>query len=136
VINTDIAYIAGLFDGEGCISMRKHIEGKRIPRLCVQISISYLPILEKYQAVFGGHIHHAKKFVNKPLHSWQIGSFNEQLVFLEAILPFLQEKRTQADSAITYLRERISHTDRSHLPESVYELAKHTSLFLSKEKLL
>lgn len=136
MLDTDIAYIAGLFDGEGCISMRSYVEGERIPRLIIQTQISYLPILEKYQAVFGGNIHHAKKFVNKPLHSWQIGSFKEQLVFLEAILPFLQEKRTQADSAITYLRERIPHTDRSHLPESIYDLAKHTSLFLSKEKLL
>ena len=135
MLDTDIAYIAGLFDGEGCISMRAYVDGGRIPRLIVQTQISYLPILEKYQAIFGGHIHHAIRFTNKPLYNWHIGSFNEQLHFLETIFPYLQEKRTQADYAIAYLRERIPHKDRSRLPESVYAIAKHTSSCLSKEKM-
>ena len=136
MLDTDIAYIAGLFDGEGCICMRTYTEGGRIPRLVVQIQISYLPILEKYQTIFGGHIHHASRFTNKQLHNWHIGSFKEQLYFLETIFPYLQEKRAQATAAIAYLRERILHKDRSRLPESIYATAKHTSLYLSKEKLM
>jgi len=122
---TDIAYFAGLFDGEGCISMTNN--SSRIPRLTVMMAISHKPALVRLSSWFGGCIHEPKRFVNKPMFQWHIGQFSEVLYFLEAIFPFLDEKREQAELAIAYLKERIKHADRSRLPDDVTTLAIQTA---------
>ena len=131
--DTDLAYFAGLFDGEGCISMAEHTNG-RIPRLIVQMAISHKPALIRLQQWFGGGIYEQKRYSNKPMFAWQIGSFEDQFRFLDAIQPFLDEKRTQADAALLYLAERKKYSDRSRLPEEINALAIKTSASLRKLK--
>ena len=68
------------------------------------------------------------------MFAWQIGSFEDQFRFLDAIQPFLDEKRTQADAALLYLAERKKYSDRSRLPEEINALAIKTSASLRKLK--
>lgn len=120
--DTDLAYFAGLFDGEGCISMTA--PDNRIARLSVKMTICHSPALIRLQSWFGGNISKPQiRGTNKTIFTWTLGSFQEQLHFLDCIAEHLDEKQPQANLAIEYLRARIKLTDRSRLPEHMKALA-------------
>ena len=93
----DKEYIAGYFDGEGCIQIEQ--DGS----LCCRIKSAYKPVLTELQSQFGGSLqpeirtntHH------KQLWLWRI-KCNEAEEFLRDIAPLLREKGEQARVAITY----------------------------------
>jgi hypothetical protein len=49
----NLAYFAGLLDGEGCIGFTR-IRGQLVPR--ITITNTYLPLLDLLKKQFGGHI--------------------------------------------------------------------------------
>jgi len=97
----DMAYIAGIFDGEGHIGFytyKASKNGKRYARLVVGITNSYRPVLEWLCEVIG-----AGRIQRKRIHSerWKACySFIIQglpaRTFLVAMLPFLRVKRERA----------------------------------------
>lgn len=131
--DTELAYLSGHFDGEGCISMSTR-GNCRIPRVQFFVTASYKPTLIAYKQWFSGTINRTH-FTNKPLFQWQLGSLNEQIHFLELVAPFLHEKRKQADVVLSYLKERTQHHDRTRLPASIMALAVQTHAALKAEKL-
>jgi len=104
---TDLAYIAGLFDGEGNIAIvkRKKKEGRTVPiyHLVVRVGMcdEYLPRWLKM--AFGGYISFYKRPNSKhrDLYTWSIG-YNNAIDFLMAILPFLKLKKPQVELAIEF----------------------------------
>jgi hypothetical protein len=107
---TNVIYAAGLFDGEGCITMWKRSGGSR-PRLRVSVSGAYLPTIEWLKDSFGGTIQKGKPTVGKrgagkAVHFWRDNTIAGCLKFLQTIRPFLREKADQADLAILYLERR------------------------------
>lgn len=98
---TELAYFAGLFDGEGCV----RIHGSRTTGYGIEtsVTITYAPVLEKARDNFGGSIAVVRMRVDhwKQQYSWAIGSKNAY-EFLKSILPYLDEKRPQAALAIEY----------------------------------
>ena len=98
----EIGYLAGFFDGEGCVSIDQHIHtkrgiaGLRTFSINVRISNVNLEVLEWFQSLVGGHIytHDKPKGNRKP--NWQIylsGKPAKQL--FDAIEPFVIVKRRQ-----------------------------------------
>ena len=67
----EASYLAGHFDGEGCIYMRN--SGKSYKLNC-SVTAAWLPVLEKYQRYFGGSIHPAHA-VKKPLNRWSLWGY-------------------------------------------------------------
>lgn len=132
----EIVYLAGHFDGEGCICMRRRKQDKAIPRLHVEIRCSYRPTLEKYENRFGGHLRatpHAS--TNKLLYSWALLAFSEMYPFLKQIEPFLEEKLPQAQVALKYLEARLNcKANRASLPNDIYVLADETYRILKELK--
>lgn len=111
VAATDAAYVAGLFDGEGCLTTFT-VEGRR-PRLAISISGAYRETLDWLRTIYGGHVRANRNGgTNKMVYVWNPGSIPEQLVFLEAVRPFLREKASQADAALGFLRVRIGQPRR------------------------
>jgi hypothetical protein len=90
-------YIAGYFDGEGCIQIEQ--DGS----LCCRIKSAYKPVLIELQAQFGGSLSPEIKtnLHHKQLWRWRI-KCNEAEGFLRDIAPLLREKGEQARIAITY----------------------------------
>lgn len=108
---TALAYFAGFFDGEGCVS----IVGSS---LAARISNTYLPILELFKDYFGGAVgicrstHDARQG-----YQWSIyGKRAEDMLTL--LLPHLIEKAPQARLGILY-REFPKGDQRAAIEKSI-----------------
>lgn len=100
-ITTDIAYIAGFFDGEGCIRIKKASQGGNSYYIWVAITNSNKSILEDVQKLFGGQVRQAEKTVNKICYHYLITSV-EAVDMLKVLYCFLKEKKDQAKLAIMF----------------------------------
>lgn len=105
---TDLAYIAGIIDGEGSIMITKTIQDKYlwyVLRVSVGSTNEWLPCFLKI--AYGGYIY--KKRDKRPQNSqcweWDLQS-RQALVFLQDILPYLHLKKPQAELAIRFQQAR------------------------------
>lgn len=98
----DLAYAAGIIDGEGCIYLSvnwvrpngkiryRHLS----PRL--EVACASLCLIEWLLRKFGGNFGAGKRPNRKPYYKWSLAS-NEAETFLRAVYPYLVIKRDQAD---------------------------------------
>lgn len=104
----NFGWLAGFFDGEGCIHVQ-HNHAKRVDRNGVhirndyhlQISITQNDrwVLEEIQSVFGGQVY---RHAGRRCHRWRVVSLTA-LPFLMAIQPYVKVKKEQVDLAIKFL---------------------------------
>lgn len=104
-VTSKIAYIAGFFDGEGCVRIKQSNQNENSYYIIAHITNSNRAILEHVQDLFGGAIRKVEKKVNKTTYSWCITSA-EAVDFLETLSPFLREKLEEARLAIRYHAEK------------------------------
>lgn len=102
-ITTKIAYIAGFFDGEGCIRL------KNANHVIAHITNSNQKILMEVQDLFGGQIRTQERTPNKTIFNWYITS-SEAVDFLTVLAPFLKEKGPQAMLAIKFHEQKSNLT--------------------------
>ena len=102
---TDLAYIAGLFDGEGCIRIGRCKKiSERTPSYSLNCSLSignqYLP--ELLRMYFGGGIRERNlPPPRKKQWDWQIHGENA-IAFLKDIYSYMVLKKNQADVAFRF----------------------------------
>lgn len=120
-----LEYMAGFFDGEGCICLSQNIYSKRkYIRYTMEVSISQSgifggSILKDFKSVFGGYFWKRNREGRKIIGIW----FNKAMkacIFLEQILPYLRLKKEQAELAIEFqkiLSSYGSYNRNSHLLE-------------------
>ena len=115
--DTELAYAAGLFDGEGCIDIRR-IERKsaasRSPsfQLRCSVAMTHLPTIELLFNSFGGALmHQRERTPYKQLFTWRI---TDTLCkpFLEAVYPFLKTKKYEAWLALEYEASKTKSVNR------------------------
>lgn len=130
-------YIAGLFDGEGCIGLYLN-KGSKCSRYksgyktaswirSVSINITYKPVLDAISAVFGGRVrlHRvAKTSKYKHLYSWQLGSKYNIECFLTTLLPYMREKHQQA---LVMLKEVAGNIDTLEASLVLKQMKKENS---------
>ena len=102
----DLAYIAGLFDGEGCIritrSKSKTYRTRIAHRIECQLSMANAFLPKLFQFHFGGNYGGKKvKEGNQSQWYWMVTSFTAA-EFLKAILPYLKIKREEAKLALDF----------------------------------
>lgn len=93
----EIAWAAGLFEGEGsiCTSPTKRSATRRIV-----LSSTDKDVLERFGAVveagklYGPHKQRGKGY--KPIYTWSISDYKEVQRIAEAFLPWLGKRRTEA----------------------------------------
>jgi len=122
VTQEQLAYIAGLFDGEGCV----HIGGRRQNssyNLEVSLSNTNRDVLFWIQSIFGGYIKEQKKAkeYHTQCYNWRIVS-NQAVLFLESIYPYMRIKLNQADGAIAF--------------QSLMRMSDQTSVIKNAERLI
>ena len=101
---TELAYMAGIIDGEGCVYVPK--AGSKWPSPQVIVSNTDLELLAWVQARFGGRLYKASG--RAPMNrertkdcfvvKWQGGPATA--AFLKPLLPYLIIKRVKAEAAI------------------------------------
>ncbi len=100
----DLAYLAGFFDGEGCIHM--HTRSNGLDTLTIMLSNTCRESLNFMESLSSsGSISHVNRKSAKPQHSpvymLQIHGDSAKKV-LEAMLPYLKIKQKQANLAIAF----------------------------------
>lgn len=105
---TVLAYVAGLFDGEGSL-----VCDKRGPKWAAVISMTDEKVIAwlaaqtstSYGAYPSYHVGHAPSF------RWSVGSRRDLVAFLQGILPYMVTKREKAelvlDATLAHLREDV-----------------------------
>ncbi len=91
----DLAYIAGIFDGEGYVGADQGGGGY----LHVKISNQHRGILAACQGVWGGSLRQTSetgsRVLRRPVWDWSLTTA-KAVPFLRAVLPYLVIKHTQA----------------------------------------
>ena len=102
-----LIYIAGFFDGEGCIGIY-HSKGKKT-HLRTQLVQNSSPDVENLFAVlrdeFGGNYRGHLSSNGRRKFNWQLNG-DKAAVFLESILPWMVLKKDQAEVAVMWQRAR------------------------------
>jgi len=121
MVRGNLAYMAGLYDGEGYIGIvtgkRKHRPTDDYRLYCkLGMCNPYLPQL--FQSHFGGLLTTHKLENRRRVWVWQI--VNEPAAqFLKALLPYLRLKKNEAELGIEFRsRYKRAHSGRSKLPDS------------------
>jgi len=130
LIPEEIAYIAGLFDGEGCVNIYKIDtpktyaggERKKYPRYELTTSIYNCnkDVLSWLHETFGGYLqtrHRYKKPEQVELGKWKKSyawklSANQAKMFLEMIVANMRIKKQQAQLAIEFQTARSKKRNR------------------------
>lgn len=103
--DTEKAYIAGLFDGEGCVGagykrMARAVRPESRMRFTVSISNGNLACLEFVRERYGGHINTSvRRETGRPFYHWVCAAYRS-LPLLHDILPYLIIKRDHAVAAL------------------------------------
>lgn len=108
---TDLAYIAGLIDGEGCISANHRgltKDGLQFYNIYIQIVMTDRGPLELMEALYGGKIYarqsSKRKYGNyKMPYHWQVCGEKAYKLLMD-IKPYLIAKRPQAEVAFRILK--------------------------------
>lgn len=118
----DIAWFAGLFDGEGCVSLGKISYGKRdgqyyhpqaiLTNTNVNLMNAAANVLRKAGLPFYIRTYASGRKNTKPLVTIQIQGIFRCLRFYEWLLPYMVGKRQEAELMLEYLRSRLTQPGR------------------------
>lgn len=111
-MDTVYAYLAGLIDGEGCISIRKTFQyGKNQFKPMVEVGMTDIEPMKLLQQTFGGsYWPEIVRGMNLPVTKWRVTG-SHVIPVLEPLLPYLLAKKRQAEIALILAR-RIHRTGR------------------------
>ena len=135
ILQTDLAYLAGLIDGEGTISCSVNKNAKNVLALQKQLSIfnTNLLLVSWITSHFGGKVHsrvRSEKWKEEHQVKW---SATEAVVILELVLPYLVIKKEQAEIFIALHKTKSNsvsketHEYRQRLCDRIQELNKRGS---------
>jgi len=120
----EIAYLAGLFDGEGCISIQQSKNVKGIFNYCLKLIVhmNCKEIIDILQETFGGSVYIRKD----KSYAWECTG-TEADETLKLIVPYLIEKKKQAELGIDYSEifgygHRIKRTKTDRELQALYHL--------------
>jgi len=118
----DLAYIAGIVDGEGSITLPSYNRGTRYP--VVSVDSVDRELLEWLQATIGGTIVTKAKYQDhhKQAYTWRV-TRNAALQLLADILPYLRIERKKARASLL-VNEYIKVTPRNGKYTDEMKLAK------------
>lgn len=113
-VTSQIAYLAGFFDGEGCIRIKWSSQRGNCFYIWVAITNSYKPVLDLAVSLFGGKVRRAEKRSNKTIYHYLITS-SEAVDMLKTMIGFLREKKSQAQLAISFHEKKSRLTSKQKL---------------------
>ena len=121
----DVRYIAGIVDGEGCVTVIKRLEKHmdRVSyRLVVQVSMTHEGVIKALQDSIGGSysaIHWHTRRNNRTAYQWRKYGV-DAVELLQSILPYLIVKKAEAELAIAFQGNLDQWRNKlRHAPEDV-----------------
>jgi len=123
----ELAYIAGLFDGEGCIQLIAFTTktGWRLDSIRATVKMCDQQAIALIVEVFGGTVSMVRRTLpHRDQYAWHLYSRRETMEFLTAIRPFLRIKGPQVDVAEQFNTTFTGHNRKgrgSKVPVEVVE---------------
>jgi len=117
-----LSYLAGFFDGEGCVGIYPHRNsqtGKQYYELTITVTQKDRTILNLFQAHFGGNIVRTGK---PNIRRWYL-SGPSGAIFLTEILPYLMVKAGQAKIALEFQRAKTARQLKGNIGRGNKEIA-------------
>lgn len=115
-------YLAGLFDGEGCIILTKQVVGGKQPQynIAVRVGIAYRPTVDAFHTRFGGGVHVQRPGTggHKTIWCWEV-SGRAAVTFLDEMRSRLHEKAEQAWLALEFWAARTVDMTARTSPEEL-----------------
>lgn len=93
---TDVAWAAGLFEGEGTIYLARSTRRNERPRLALSLSSTDKDVVEKFRSIFGvGTLTgpYMQKKSTKPCWLWRVRKEEDCDSMIEALYPYLGTRR-------------------------------------------
>ena len=123
---SDLAYVAGFIDGEGCITLVPHKPGgKRRDGYTLRVLITNTnkPVLVWIQSLFGGYLGQRVRRSRNHKISWElcVGSGYAEYM-IQQIYPWLKMKKAQAEIGLKFretVNKRRTAYDRDGVPREV-----------------
>ena len=109
---SDLGYVAGIIDGEGCISIAKIRKSNRTGgfEYNLRISVEHTNewLIKWLQFNFEGSVHFRKRGSDKwkGTWAWQIAA-SKAAEFLLLILPYLKIKQSHAELALQFQKSKV-----------------------------
>lgn len=113
--NEELAYLAGLFDGEGCVSIVHHRRknrkgGAMYHELYIGIANTYWPVIDWVHKSLGYGTIHKKRAAGMPgarkdIWYWETANRKAEQ-FLALIRPYLKIKVAQAEEGLAFRARR------------------------------
>ena len=124
MVEKDVAYFAGFFDGEGSVSINRGFAKKKnwspTHSLTVQISGSRIEPLKKLYDIFGGSLFTTCSNVWK----WCLTG-NKAAEFIELIYPYSLIKKEEIELALQFQKDCVRHygeyTPREKTPKDLIQ---------------
>lgn len=110
-LKEDMAYIAGLFDGEGSVGASRSRAAMNL-RVYIQIAMCDRVPVDFVASVLGGKVSELKRRTGsgKAVYQWALHC-NKAADALEKIIPYLRLKKERAESAVKLAR-MMRHTGK------------------------
>ncbi len=130
---TDLAYVAGLFDGEGCIQIIKtNGKGRGLYNLRCSLEMTNEGLPRLLQVCFGGGCRR-RNLPSPRQNQWEWTTLSRMAYsFLKAIYPYLRLKKSEADVAIEF--QEAMHTSPKRLTEKELAIREAQRILLSDLK--
>jgi hypothetical protein len=97
--NTELAYMAGYLDGDGCINFPNY--ENRYIGVRINITSGDKQVLDKFSSWFGNKVRKTGGGKNRQLYQWSADGDRAQSI-LACLLPFLVMKRELAGLALSF----------------------------------
>jgi len=98
--DVELAYAAGVFDGEGSVGTKRDSNHSEYPRIRANVGNTDPRLIAWFKDRFGGYVYlNVRKPPNKPCYQWEVNS-RMAAAFLGSILPYLVIKRERAEIAL------------------------------------
>lgn len=102
-----LPYLAGFFDGEGCISLT-YVKKDSYHKLVIAVAQNERAVLELFQARFGGTIYELKwKKAKRVFYNWMPTGRDRQKAVLTALAPFLIHKKREAEIGLAFIATAV-----------------------------
>lgn len=115
----EIAWAAGLFEGEGCIHCKP--QGKRGSGVQLRLGMTDRDCVERFQRIVGcGRIYAHKPGTgsHKPTWTWYVYDARKATAILNSLLPYLGKRRAaKALEALEVAANIVAYADRTHCPK-------------------
>ena len=124
--DVELAYLAGIIDGEGCISVTISHRHSGYGKFRIQVSISNtnLKLIEKCKQIVGfGSIgkrtgsHIGKRTVYK----LELSKYKKLYELLPKLIPFLIDKKRKAELTFELIKEKMKHEQHSKVVYDHYQ---------------